>query len=122
MSKMGRPSLRQKVIDAMPGTRAELTKKAGVGSATVGKWLAILRAEKVVRVGSWRRSRKGAKRPVFVLGSAPDAKEPKTYTWREIDARFKKRHPGRKAEIKAAYYRRVKTRERGHGWLATLFM
>lgn len=119
--KTGRPSLRQAVLAAMPGTRAQLTKKAGVGSATVGKWLAILRAENVVRVAKWKRSKNGAKQPIFELGDAPDAKPPKTLTNAQSSARFRRRHPERQKEIKATHYRRAQVRERGHGFLATLF-
>lgn len=121
MTKKGRPSLRDKVIAALPGMRAQIAKKAGVSTATVGKWLAILREEKVVRVREWRRSKNGAKRPVFELGSAPDAKPPRTLTNAQSCARFRRRNPERQAEIKALHYRRSKVRERGHGFFAALF-
>lgn len=122
MTKKGRPSLREKVIAALPGTRAEIEKKSGVSEATVGKWLSILRAEGAVHIGKWRRAvLSGSKRPVFVLGAGVDAKPPKTLTPQQSQKRYRKRHPGRRAASVAAYYRRTQVRERGHGFLAALF-
>lgn len=112
-TKMGRPDLRAEVLAALPGTRAQIEKRAGVSSSTIGKWLAILRAENVVHVGSWMRAKKtGSKRPVFEAGPGPDAKPPKTLTPEQSQARYKRRHPNRRKQV----------RDRGHGFLATLFM
>jgi hypothetical protein len=122
MTKLGRPDLRAVVMAALPGTRAQLEKRAGVSSSTIGKWLSILRAENVVHVGSWMRAKKtGSKRPVFVLGPGVDKAPPKTLTPEQSQARYNRRHPERRAEIKHRHYRLTKLREKGHGFLAALF-
>lgn len=119
--KTGRPSLRDKVLAALPGTRSQLERKSGVSEATVGKWLSILRKEGAIHIGGWRRSYRGAKQPIFVLGAGEDKKPPKTLTQAQSDARFRKRHPERHKEIQELSYQRCKTRNRGHGFLAALF-
>lgn len=67
MTKTGRPSCRDKILVALPGTRTQLAKKSGASSASVGKWVAILRAEGLIRIGGWRRSHMGAKQPILLL-------------------------------------------------------
>ena len=121
MAKMGRPQLRDAVLAAIPGTRAQIAKKASVSSSSVGKWLAILRDEGVIHVGDWKRSKGGgAKQPVFVLGPGEDVKAPKSITPEKSQERYRKRHPERRREIQANSERRRKMRDSGHGWLATL--
>lgn len=120
--KTGRPNVRDKVLSGLPGTRAQIEKKSGASSASVGKWLAILRAEGAIHVGGWRRSHMGSKRPIFVLGAGVDKPAPKTLTPEQSQERFKKRHPERVKEIQTNSYRRSLMREKGHGWLSTLVM
>lgn len=116
----GRPSLRDKVITGLPGTRAQIEKKSGTSSATVGKWLAILRASGEVHVARWLRSKYGSKRPVYVLGAGVDAKEPASLTGKQSQERYNKRHPGRRKEIHdRCYLRQITAKKRG-GWMAAL--
>lgn len=119
---IGRPSARDQVLTGFPGTRAEIAKKSGASSATVGKWLAILRAEGVVHIARWRRSKRGSKRPVFVVGVGVDAKEPKTLTPQQSQERYRNRHPERRAEIRERYDdRQRKKKERIKTLMAPLF-
>ena len=122
MKAMGRPSVRDQVISGLPGTRSQIERKSGASSSSVGKWLAILRAEGAIHVGGWRRSKMGSKRPVFVLGAGVDKPEPKTLTAKQIGDRYRKRHPERRREIKANSEQRAKIRASGHGWLTTLII
>lgn len=118
----GRPSVRDKVLTGLPGTRAQIEKKSGVGPSSVGKWLAVLRAEGAIHIGGWRRSHMGSKRPIFVLGAGVDKKPPKTLSPEKSQERYRKRHPERRREIQANSEQRRKMRASGHGWLATLII
>lgn len=120
MAKMGRPSARDAVIAGLPGTRAQIAKKSGVSISSVGKWLAILRAEKAIHISGWRRSHMGSKQPFFALGAGEDKKPPKTLTPEQSQLRFKRRHPERVKEIQHNSYRRCLMRDKGHGFLAAL--
>ncbi len=120
--KAGRPSKRDLVIAALPGTHHQLAKKSDVSISTVGKWIAILRKEGAIHVTGWRRSHRGSKQPVFTLGPGEDKPEPKTLTQAQSDARFRKRNPERHKEIHDQSYQRQRARKRGHGFLATLFI
>lgn len=120
--KTGRPNVRDAIFAALPGTRKQLEKKSGASGGSVGKWLAIFRAEGLVHVGGWRRSHMGSKQPVFVAGAGQDKKPPKTLTMEQSQKRFKRRHPERVKEIQHNSYRRCLMREKGHGWLAALVM
>jgi len=118
--KTGRPNVRELVLSGLPGTRAQIKRKSGASSSSVGKWLAILRAEGSVHVGKWQRSKHGAKKPIFFAGAGEDKPEPKTLTQSQSDKRFRRRHPDRVKEIQDNAYRRRKMREKGHGWFAAL--
>lgn len=123
MTKQGRPDLRAEVLAALPGTRAQLAKKAGVSTSTVGKWLAILRTEEAVHVGRWYRSKHGAKRPVFVLGPGQDAKEPATLTNAENARRYNERHPERRLAIRLKYEGKIRyerSKRKSTTWFAAL--
>jgi hypothetical protein len=116
----GRPSLREKVITGLPGTRAQIGKKSGTSSSTVGKWIAVLHAEGAIHVSKWLRSKLGSKRPVYVLGAGIDAKEPPTLTDQQSQQRYDKRHPGRRKEIRDRFYLRKTTAKKRGGWMAAL--
>ena len=116
----GRPSLREKVISGLPGTRAQIEKKSGTSSSTVGKWLAVLHAEGAVHIAKWRRSKHGSKRPVYELGAGVDAPEPATLTMQQNQQRYDKRHPGRRKEIRDRFYLRTTTAKKRGGWMAAL--
>lgn len=115
--------MRDKVLSGLPGTRKQIELKSGASSSTVGKWLAILRAEKAIYIACWYRSNGGSKRPVFVVGAGKDAKEPKTLTDQDHQQRYNAKHPGRRKEIRARAYRRfvaVRDYSKRTGWFAAL--
>ena len=120
--KTGRPTVRDLVLEGLPGTRAQIERKSGASSSSVGKWLAILRADGAIHIGGWRRSHMGSKRPIFVLGAGVDKKPPKTLTPEQSQERFRKRNPERRREIKENSEQRQKMRASGHGWLTALII
>lgn len=105
--RTGRPNVRELVLSGLPGTRSQIERKSGISSSSVGKWLAILRAEKAAHVGGWRRSKNGSKQPIFMLGAGIDKKPPKTLTPEESQIRYSKRHPERREEIRKRYDAKV---------------
>lgn len=63
MAKKGRPSHREKVFNALPGTRAQIARKSGVSTASVGAWLAVFKAEGIAHIARWRVPRIGQRLP-----------------------------------------------------------
>lgn len=69
-------SYRLRVLEALPGTYAEIIERAHACRGTVENWLRVLRAEGQAHIGSWKRTegRGGKYQPVFVAGPGQDAK------------------------------------------------
>ena len=108
MARTGRPSCRQKVLDGLPGTIAQVARRAGVSASSAGKWLGILNAERVVYLSKWVSRRNGPV-PFYrlrVKESSVDAPRPPPMTEAEHQRRYDERHPHRRAEIRAAYEKR----------------
>jgi hypothetical protein len=121
--RTGRPSLRDKFIAALPATRQEIAKSTGISDPTITKWIGVLRAEQNIHIARWRRAKSmGSMQPVYVLGPGVDAPKLAPRTPKESQARYHKKHPGRRSEIHARSYRMVKLRKKGHGFFAALFM
>ncbi|MBV8649705.1 hypothetical protein [Paludibacterium sp.] len=124
MSKIGRPSVRQAVFDALPGTIKQVAKKSGASGGSTRYWLKQMHIAGEIHIGGWRRSQ-GAKQMVYHAGPGNDKPEPRTFTQAEMLARFEKKHPGRHRDIKNASarraYRREKLDAKGCGWMAALF-
>lgn len=128
MAKVGRPSHRDKVLAALPGTRAQIARKSGVSTASVGTWLAVLKAEGIAHIARWRTPRIGQRLPIYHACEAPgkpDVPRPAALTDQEYQRRFNERHPGRRAEIRAAYEQRqrevmAKRKQRLAAWALPL--
>ena len=121
--RTGRPSHRDKVLAALPGTINQVAKRSGVSRSTVGKWLLILAAERLVYVSRWVSLRNGPV-PFYrlrVRESSVDAPKPPPQTDADYQRRFNEKHPGRRAEIREAYYVRLKAPKiQAASWLALL--
>jgi len=128
MAKKGRPSHREKVFNALPGTRAQIARKSGVSTASVGAWLAVFKAEGIAHIARWRVPRIGQRIPIYQACEAPgkpDMPRPAPFTGSESQKRFEERNPGRLAEIRAAYEQRqrevmAKRKQRLAAWALPL--
>lgn len=109
--RTGRPNVRELVLSGLPGTRSQIAGKCGASLSSVGKWLAILRAEGAIHVGDWHRSHMGSKQPVFVLGAGVDAPAPDSLTPEQSQDRYSERHPERREEIRARYDSKVRAKK-----------
>jgi len=128
MAKVGRPSHRDKVLAALPGTRAQIARKSGVSTASVGTWLAVFKAEGIAHIARWRTPRIGQRLPIYQASEAPgkpDVPRQAALTDKDYQRRFEDRHPGRRAEIRAAYEQRqrevmAKRKQRLAAWALPL--
>jgi len=110
MAKTGRPSCRDAVLEALPGTISQVARRSEVSQSSAGKWLAILNEESTVYISRWVR-RKNGPVPFYrlrVKESSVDSPKPQALTNAEYQRRYEEKHPGRRAEIKAAYEERRK--------------
>lgn len=117
--KTGRKPLRDKVFAALPGTLSQIERKSGASGSSVTKWIAVFKREQLIHIGGWRRSQ-SAMQPVYVLGYGEDKPRPRPYTDSELQARFRKKNPERRAEVKRKSAARCKMRKHGCGWMAAL--
>lgn len=125
--KTGRPSVREKVLAGLPGTINQVAKRSGVSASSSGKWLGILAGERLAYVSKWIERRNGPV-PFYrlrVRESSVDAPKPAPKTDAEYQQRFNERNPGRRAEIRKDYERRVKSamekrKQRLAAWAAPL--
>lgn len=110
MAKNGRPSCRDKVFGALPGIRSQVAKRAGVAVSSAGKWLLILHAEGLLYISEWMtQENNGARLPLYrlkVTGLEQDVPRPPPLDEADYQRRYDERHPGRRAEIRAAYEQR----------------
>lgn len=129
MAKIGRPSCREKVLAALPGIRSQVAKRAGVAISSAGKWLLILHAEGLLYISQWRTQKgNGARLPLYklkVTGLEKDRPRPPALDEADYQRRFEERHPGRRAEIRAAYEQRqrevmAKRKQRLAAWALPL--
>lgn len=84
-----------------PMTRAELELELGP-QASGGLQNLHRSKKKRVFICTWRRESEGVRdylRPVYALGSAPDAAKPPAYTTTESNRAWRKRHRGRVSSV-----------------------
>jgi predicted ArsR family transcriptional regulator len=67
MANVGRPSHRQAVIEALPGTRNQLAKRIGISAACVDRLIGALEAEDAIYVVTYAVPTQSPKMPVFAL-------------------------------------------------------
>jgi hypothetical protein len=78
-----------RIKEALPATRAELVQKLCMSKRVIQKWVALLRKEKEIHIGRYRRTT-GDFAAVLHLGKGRDAKRPKCLTRAQISARYRK--------------------------------
>jgi DNA-binding transcriptional ArsR family regulator len=126
MARTGRPSCLSAILEALPGTIAQVARRSGKSPSSAGKWLGILNAERVVYLSKWVQRRNGPV-PFYRLRikeSSVDAPKP-VCTEQDYQQRYNERHPHRRAEIRAAYEQRQKEvmekrRQRLAAWASPL--
>lgn len=67
VNSMGRPSKRDDVISALPGTRNQIAKRLSISAMSVGRWITALSEEGLIYVVTHRVPKCGPKMPVFAL-------------------------------------------------------
>lgn len=68
---------RQRVLDAMPGTQAQIIERTGLGLATVSRWVADLREHRQARIIRWVPTPNGGPlAAVHAPGRGRDAPKP----------------------------------------------
>lgn len=124
MAKTGRPSVRDSVFKALPGTIKQVVKKSGTSDSSVRLWLTTMHKAGEIHISAWRHTQ-GAKQPYYSVGAGEDKPPPPNFTEQEYRERYEKKHPGRVREIKtkSERKRRVKNKLKaaGHSFLLTLF-
>jgi len=105
--KMGRPSVRDKVLTALPGIRSRVAKRAGVAVSSAGLWIDALHAEGLIYISEWRTQKNnGARLPLYrfkVKGTEVDKPKPPALGEAVYQQRYNERHPERRAEIRQRY-------------------
>jgi hypothetical protein len=83
--------LARAIIEA-PRTTHEMVEQSGLTLGTVGRVVAVLRAEeqRALRIVEWDRSRK-APMPAYGFGIGPDAARPPPMTARQLNRRYRER-------------------------------
>lgn len=121
--KTGRPSCRDKVFAAMPGTINQVARRAGVAPSSAAKWLHIFAAERVAYISKWVQRRNGVV-PFYrlrVMERSVGAPKPPPMTDAEYQRRFNEKNPGRRSEIRKAYEYRLKAPKiQAASWLSML--
>lgn len=83
---------RQAVLDALPGTQAEIAAKAKVGLATVCRWLVDIVETGGAHIGGWRPHPNGGPvSAVYEPGRGKTPKKPKALTDTERVRAYRKR-------------------------------
>lgn len=112
MAKMGRPTVREKVFAALPGIRSRVAERAGVAVSSAGVWLDAFHAEGLTYISQWlTQKNNGARLPLYKLkakGTEVDKPRPPPLGESTYQNRFNERHPHRRAEIRAAYEKRLR--------------
>jgi predicted ArsR family transcriptional regulator len=67
MRSAGRPSHREALLVALPGTRNQIAERLSISAACVGRLIAGLLAEDAVYVVTHRVPKQGPKMPVFAV-------------------------------------------------------
>lgn len=68
---------RQRVLDAMPGTQAQIIERTGLGLATVSRWVADLRAARQARIAGWQAPANGGPlAAIYGRGNRKDRPKP----------------------------------------------
>lgn len=98
---MPNPPLKQKVIDALPGTMPGLVKRTGgMSEAGIRRWLRILRGEERAHIKRWNRTVSSFS-PFWVLGAGKDAKLPQRHSQAVYSRRWRQKRDLEKIEIAA---------------------
>lgn len=74
-------------------SKVDLARVTGISPRTILESIKRLRADKKVRIAAYERTANDF-RPIYGLGDAPDVKEPKPYTQREMHHRHRAKHLG----------------------------
>ena len=83
---------RARVLEAMPGTRAQIRERTGLGVATVSRWCEDLRARGEAHVGGWWvHPTGGPAAEVFHPGRGTTPKRPKLSTDRQRVRAYRRR-------------------------------
>lgn len=86
--------MRQRVLDAMPGTHGELGAKGGVSLPAVSRWLVDLLETKQAHIAGWRLHPTGGRpMPIYERGPAKSVtpKKPRVKTDTERVRAYRKR-------------------------------
>lgn len=75
------------IIAALPGSIAQIVKKAGVSRPTAYLWVGRLRKQSRIYIKAWRRTT-GQSTPYYVLGEGKDAPKPR----RRTNAEYHRKH------------------------------
>lgn len=67
MPRVGRPSHRENVLAALPGTRNQIAERLSISAAAAGRWVASLLADEAIYIVTHRVPKQGPKMPVFAL-------------------------------------------------------
>lgn len=126
----GPDGYRAAVVKALsqPRTSAEIYKVTGVMPSTVGRWLRILRDEKAIHVGDWRRTvgQHGPIIPIYKLGNCPDVPKPERLSLSEYSKRYREKLAkaganDRRNKRRRALYAAEKTSKTRDPLIAALF-
>lgn len=120
---------RQRVADALPGTRLEIAARLpDLADSTVRRWLRIMRADNECHIKGWRRSTgtRGAFKAVYAMGPGKDAAKIKPEGTAVYSRRYRKntKHgeagDRRRAYGEAVYFSK-KAEKRGDPLVNALF-
>jgi len=67
MRRAGRPSHRENVLAALPGTRNQIAERVSISAAAAGRWVTSLLADEAIYVITHRVPKQGPKMPVFAI-------------------------------------------------------
>lgn len=108
---MTKHTYRQRVLDAMPGTRRAIEDATGLAKNTVWRWVEDIHAKNECHIKAWERPERGPYMPVYAKGPGEDAQctiEPLTEA--EKSQRYRK-----KARKDGSWQHRL-VRERAKYW------
>lgn len=102
---------RELVLEALPGTPAQIMERTGLSAGTVSRWVTDLRNAGQAHIGKWTRTR-GVFLSTIHAGPGRDAKKPKPLTSAQLtrNSRQRMRKSGewtdRMAKDRARYWRK----------------